>query len=170
MTVACVGRIAPEKGQREFVAAASLIRRALPACRFRIYGAALFAEAGARRYDAEVRTAGAREGVEFRGWITDIHAALAGIDVLLVPSAPHEATTRVILEAHAGGVPVIAFRSGGIPEVVDHGRDGWLADSTGEMAQLAIELLSRDNSSREAISRSARESWERRFKLERDRK
>jgi len=170
MTVACLGRIAPEKGQREFVAAAALIRAALPACRFAIYGAALFGEAGARLYDAEVRAAGTREGVEFRGWITGIQAALAGIDLLLVPSAAHEATTRVILEAHAAGVPVIAFRSGGIPEVVEHGRDGWLADSTGEMARLAIELLGWDQSSREAISRNARESWERRFTLERYRR
>ena len=78
----------------------------------------------------EIRTAGSREGVVFPGWVTDIHSALAATDLLLVPSAGHEATTRVILEAHSAGVPVVAFRSGGIPEVVDEGRDGWLADST----------------------------------------
>ena len=167
LTIACIGRIAPEKGQREFVAAASLIRRTLPACRFVVYGAALFAEAGARRYDAEVRAAGAREGVEFPGWVTDIYSVLAEIDLLLVPSAAHEATTRVILEAHAAGVPVIAFRSGGIPEVVEHGCDGWLADSTEEMAQRAVELLGQDAASLAAISHRARESWNRRFTLPR---
>jgi len=164
-TVASIGRIAPEKGQREFVEAASIVRRAIPGCRFVIYGAALFAEAGAQRYDAEIRSAGSREGIVFPGWVTDIHSALAGIDLLLVPSAGHEATTRVILEAHAAGVPVVAFRSGGIPEVVDDGRDGWLADSTAEMAQLAIEFLSKSPQERATICYQARESWNRRFTL-----
>jgi hypothetical protein len=166
-TVACVGRIAPEKGQREFVEAATIIRRSLPACRFVVYGAALFGEAGAQRYDAEVRAAGARAGIEFPGWVAGIHGALAGVDVLLVPSAGHEATTRVILEAQAAGVPVIAFRSGGIPEVVAHGHGGWLADSTEEMARLTIDLLNRESASRAAVSLEARASWERRFTVER---
>ena len=166
-TIACLGRIAPEKGQREFVAAASLIRRSLPECRFAIFGAALFAEAGAQRYDAEVRAAGAREGVEFPGWVSDIYSVLDKIDLLLVPSAAHEATTRVILEAYAAGVPVIAFRSGGIPEVIDHGRAGWLADSVQEMAQLAVDLLRRDAQSLADVSRQAREAWCGNFTLER---
>jgi glycosyltransferase involved in cell wall biosynthesis len=166
-TIACIGRIAPEKGQREFVAAAPVIRRTLPECRFAIYGAALFAEAGVRRYDAEVRAAGLREGVEFRGWVADIYQALAQIDLLLVPSAAHEATTRTILEAYAAGVPVIAFRSGGIPEVVEHGRGGWLADSVERMARLAVEALSGDGETRAARSQRARETWESRFTLER---
>ena len=42
--VGSVGRIAPEKGQREFVAAAARIHQALPECRFAIYGAPLFAD------------------------------------------------------------------------------------------------------------------------------
>lgn len=166
-SIACIGRIAPEKGQREFVAAASIIQRSLPGCRSTIFGAALFGEAAAARYDAEVRAAGAREGIGFSGWIADVYPALAQTDLLLVPSAAHEATTRVILEAHAAGVPVIAFRAGGIPEVIEHGWDGWLADSTGEMAQLAIDLLRRTPAELAQISRQARESWERRFTLQR---
>jgi glycosyltransferase involved in cell wall biosynthesis len=164
-TVSCIGRIAPEKGQREFVASAALIRRAVPDCRFTIYGSALFAEIGTVRYDAEIRAAGGRAGVEFPGWVADVHDALARTDLLLVPSAGHEATTRVILEAHAAGVPAIAFRSGGIPEVVEDGRDGWLVDSTEEMARLAVELLRGSAERLAAISRQARETWERRFTL-----
>jgi glycosyltransferase involved in cell wall biosynthesis len=165
--VASIGRIAPEKGQREFVEAAALIRQALPECRFVIYGAALFAEPGAQRYDAEIRAAGAQVGVEFPGWVADVQPALAQTDLLLVPSAGHEATTRVILEAHAAGVPVIAFRSGGIPEVVEHGRDGWLVDSTAEMARLAVELLGGSRETLAAVGRQGRESWERKFTLQR---
>jgi len=164
-TIACIGRIAPEKGQREFVEAASLIRRAMPECRCAIYGAAQFADAGVRRYEEEVRSGGARVGVEFGGWVTDIYQALGQIDLLLVPSAAHEATTRTILEAYAAGVPVVAFRSGGIPEVVEDGREGWLADSVERMARLAVDALSGDAEMLAAVSRRARETWERRFTL-----
>jgi len=165
--VACIGRIAPEKGQLAFVQAAALIRSARPDCRFVVYGAALFAEPGAERYDCEVRAAAAAVDIEFRGWTPDVYAALAQTDLLLVPSAGHEATTRVILEAYAAGVPVVAFRSGGIPEVVDRGRDGWLADSPVEMAELALDALALSSDGRAELSRRARRSWERRFTLNR---
>jgi len=162
--IGCIGRIAPEKGQREFVAAARIIHRAVPECRFVIHGAALFGDSGALRYEAEVRQAAAGLPVEFAGWAEDVYSALAGLDVLLVPSMAQEATTRVILEAFATGMPVIAFPSGGIPEVVTSGHDGWLADSVGEMAQRAIDVVRRPDS---GVSERARETWWRRFTLER---
>jgi glycosyltransferase involved in cell wall biosynthesis len=165
--IGCIGRIAPEKGQREFLVAASLIHRALPGCRFSIYGAPLFSDAAAIQYDADVRAAAAGLPVEFQGWVTDIYTALAELDLVLVPSAPHEATTRVILEAFAAGVPVIAFRSGGIPEVVEDGRTGWLAGSAEEMARLAIELFTGDPARSAAVASAARESWAHNFTLER---
>ena len=164
--VGCIGRIAPEKGQREFVAAAAIIRRAVAGCRFVVYGAALFADAAVRRYAAEVRAAGEQNGVEFPGWASDVYSAMRTLDLLLVPSAGHEATTRVILEAHAAGLPAIALHSGGIPEILDHGRDGWLADSAEEMARLAIDLLRGDPARLAAVAEAARESWRTKFTLE----
>jgi len=107
--VGCIGRIAPEKGQLEFVDAAAKIHAAMPGCRFVIYGAPLFGSAAAGRYEAEVRAAARDLPVEFAGWVDDVYAALAGMDLLLVPSGEDEATTRVILEAFAAGVPAIAF-------------------------------------------------------------
>ncbi len=92
---------------------------------------------------------------------------MANLDLLLAPSASHEATPRVILEAFTAGVPVIAFRSGGIPELIEDGRTGLLADSPEEMTQLAIELLSGHPSRRAALARAAAESWGKRFTLDR---
>jgi glycosyltransferase involved in cell wall biosynthesis len=165
--VGCIGRIAPEKGQLEFLRAASLIHAALPACRFTIHGTALFDDAGSRRYDAKVRAAALAVPVDFAGWTRDIYSALANLDLLLVPSTGHEATARVIVEAFAACVPVIAFRSGGIPEVVDHGRTGFLASSAEEMARMAIDLLAASPERRATITDAARESWRRRFTLDR---
>uniref|UniRef100_Q01S28 Glycosyl transferase, group 1 n=1 Tax=Solibacter usitatus (strain Ellin6076) TaxID=234267 RepID=Q01S28_SOLUE len=166
--VGCIGRIAPEKGQREFVAAAARIHRALPDCRFTIYGAPLFGNSVAEHYAARVRNEAAGLPVDFAGWVEDVYAAMEQLDLLLVPSAGHEATTRVILEAFAAGVPVVAFPSGGIPEVVDHGVTGMLAKGVEEMAECAIELLTGER--RAAMVAAARESWERRFTLERYRR
>ena len=166
--VGCIGRIAPEKGQREFVAAASRIHRALPDCRFAIYGSPLFGDSAAERYAAQVRSEAGGLPVDFAGWVEDVYSAMEQLDLLLVPSAGHEATTRVILEAFAAGLPVIAFPSGGIPEVVDHGVTGMLAKGVEEMTECAIELLTGER--RAAMVAAARESWERRFTLERYRR
>ncbi|MFH1430064.1 MAG: glycosyltransferase, partial [Candidatus Uhrbacteria bacterium] len=53
---------------------------------------------------------------------------LAHADVLVVPSLCDENQPSVILEAFAHGVPVVASRVGGIPELVDDGRTGILVD------------------------------------------
>ena len=164
--IACLGRIAPEKGQLAFLEAAAAIHRAVPAARFDIIGAPLFSDAEAARYDAAVRSSAAHLPVEFHGWRKDVYDALAGIDLLLVPSAPHEATTRVILEAYSVGVPVVALRSGGVPEVVENGVTGYLAGSVAEMAQCAIELI-RHPTRRAEMARQARAAWEGRFTLRR---
>jgi glycosyltransferase involved in cell wall biosynthesis len=165
--VGCVGRIAPEKGQREFVAAAARIHQALPECRFAIYGVPLFGERAAVRYAAQVRADAEGLPVEFAGWVDNIYGSMAQLDVLLVPSAGHEATTRVILEAYAAGVPVIAFASGGILEVVEDGVTGLLANTSEDMALCAIELLTGDARRLISMAQAARESWARRFTLER---
>ncbi len=158
--VGCIGRIAAEKGQREFVAAAARILKAAPDCRFLIFGTPLFGDSA---YETEVRASARGLPVEFRGWTSDVYAALAELDVLLVPSAATEATTRVIPEAFAAGVPVVAFASGGIPELIEDGVNGFLAHSVEEMTQTAVRLLASD---RAEVSRAARETWRRRFTLE----
>ncbi|HUK19719.1 MAG TPA: glycosyltransferase family 4 protein [Bryobacteraceae bacterium] len=164
--VASIGRIAPEKGQLEFLAAAEAIHRAIPAARFEIIGAFLFGGPDASPYERAVRERAAGLPVEFRGWMADANSAFASIDLLLVPSGPREATTRVILEAYAAGVPVVAFASGGIPEVIEDGVTGYLATSVGEMARRAIEILG-NPAQRANIARRARDCWRERFTLER---
>ena len=163
----CIGRIAPEKGQREFVAAAKKIHQSLPECTFAIYGAPLFADTTAARYAAQVRTDAEGLPLHFAGWVDDPYTCLAQLDLLLVPSSGHEATTRVILEAFAAGIPVIAFPSGGIPEVIEDGVTGLLANTPGEMAQRAIDLLTKDPCRLLSIAHAARESWQHRFTLDR---
>src|SRR5262249_22149217 len=145
---------------------ASMIRESMPDCRFSIYGAPLFSDPIAIRYEREVVAAASNLGVECKGWAGDVFAALSGLDLLLVPSVWNEPNPRVILEAFAAGVPVSVFRAGGIPEIVEHNRTGLLASDPAEMAQLALELLA-DPARRESLAMAARQSWERKFTIER---
>jgi glycosyltransferase involved in cell wall biosynthesis len=121
--IGMVGRIAREKGQLEFVQAA---RRLPPEYRFVICGAPLFSDPAAAGYFDRVRECAAGLPVEFIGWRDDSGSVLSGLDLLVVPSTAHEATTRVILEAYAAGVPVVASRAGGIAEIISDGETGFL--------------------------------------------
>jgi L-malate glycosyltransferase len=59
------------------------------------------------------------------GFVDEIHAAMAGLDLLLHPSSAEGLGTAVI-DAMALGVPPIAFRVGGLPELIEDGRSGLL--------------------------------------------
>ena len=64
----------------------------------------------------------------FTGARDDMPEILAALDVLAVPSLVEEGLPFVALEAAASGLPIVAFRSGGLPEAV-------LDDVTGKLAE-----------------------------------
>ena len=82
-----------------------------------------------------------RDGVRAHGAIPHerIGQALASIDVLVVPSIWPENAPLVIQEAFLAGVPVVASRTGGVPEMVADGRNGLLFEA-GDARDLARTL------------------------------
>lgn len=160
-TIGIIGRISPEKGHLDFVAAA----KEIPGCRFSVFGAALFANVD---YERQVRAAARDLPIEFRGWTDNVSAALHEIDILAVPSGPAEGATRVIMEAFSAGTPVVAYPSGGIPELVRHGETGLLTRShNAESLAAALRELSGDAAMMARFSLCGREEWEHRFQLDR---
>lgn len=57
---------------------------------------------------------------------------------VLIPSLAAETSSLVAMEAAASGVPVVAFRSGALPEIVEHGLTGFIADSGDEMTEYTV--------------------------------
>lgn len=149
-----VGRLAPEKGIH--VLLESLAHLPRDSFELTIVGAGqemdkLLALSRSRGLEQFVRFVGSVRKEEVWGYYRDA-------DLLVVPSIS-EGQGVVIIEAMAIGVPVIASRVGGIPELVEHGTNGFLftaGDSVG-LARL-IEYCARDYRLLRRISDKARES------------
>lgn len=60
---------------------------------------------------------------------------LAGAQALLVPSLAAETSSLVAMEALTCGTPVIAYRAGALPEIIEHARTGFLVGNQDEMAE-----------------------------------
>ena len=79
----------------------------------------------------------AREDVEFLGELgeADKPAFLAGARALVFPIDWPEPFGLVMIESLAAGTPVVALRRGSVPEVLEHGRSGWICDNVDEMVR-----------------------------------
>ncbi len=106
---------------------------------------------------------GIHNDVLFLGKQDNVHEKLALADLILMPSEL-ESFGLAALEAMACEVVPIATRVGGVPEVIEHGRSGYLADvgDVDTMARYAIELLSDDSRLRE-MGKACREVAQSRF-------
>ena len=82
---------------------------------------------------------GLKDSVLFTGFQMDVRRIMATFDVAVLPSF-FEGMGRVILEAMAMGKPVVASSVGGIPDLVHHGRTGFLV-TPGSVPALKSSLL-----------------------------
>lgn len=104
----------------------------------------LFVGEGPLRTELEeqVHAIGLTHRVRFLGLRTDIPDVLAAADVF-VSSSDYEGNPLAIMEAMAAGKPIIATAVGGVPELVEHGKNGLLVSSGNveAMAEAMVGLL-----------------------------
>ncbi len=85
---------------------------------------------------------------------------LAAARCVLIPSLAPETSSLVAMEAIACGTPVIAFRTGALPEIVSHGETGFIVDDAAGMAAMIARVGEIDPEHCRATARA-------RFSLER---
>jgi glycosyltransferase involved in cell wall biosynthesis len=152
VVIAHVGSLSPEKNQRALIRLTGALRdRGLPA-RLWLIGD------GPQRpsIEAWVREAALGERVWMPGVRQDVADLLAGADLLVLPSLT-EGMPAAAIEAGLSGLPVVAYRVGGIEEVVQHARTGVLVAPDDEAAlEAEVARLALDRDLRSAMGAAAR--------------
>lgn len=106
--------------------------------------------------------------VVFLGFVADIPSLLAETDIHVCPSLVVEALSNVVLEAKQAGVPSVVFPTGGLPETITHGVDGFLCrEHTVEALMEGIDFYINDAKRRQNAGDAARKSLNERFGRER---
>jgi glycosyltransferase involved in cell wall biosynthesis len=153
--LAFLGRISPEKR----------VDRAIQisiACEWPIRIAAKVDAADVAYFEREIRPLLTHPHVEYIGEIAEHQKSqfLGGAKALLFPIDWPEPFGLVMIEAMACGVPVIAFRGGSVPEVIDDGVTGFIVGSLDEAVAATRRVVELDR-------RACRATFERRFSVER---
>jgi glycosyltransferase involved in cell wall biosynthesis len=127
-----IGHIAAfthEKGQDVALEAALLVAPRLPRARMLLAG-----DGSERSRPVIVESARRASGIaQLPGFVDDLDQFYAALDLYIMPSRS-EAWGLTALRAMACGLPVIASNVGGLPEVVEHGKSGWLVPSESPQA------------------------------------
>jgi glycosyltransferase involved in cell wall biosynthesis len=162
--LAFLGRIAPEKGLDTAIKVAQRAKWPLRiAARKPLrHGGDAAVRADRRHYEQDVKPLLDREHVRFVGEVdgADKNEFLRNAAALLFPIRWPEPFGLVMAEAMACGTPVIAFRQGSVPEIIEEGVTGFICDSEDEMID-AIARISEIDRGR------CREVAEQRFSTER---
>jgi glycosyltransferase involved in cell wall biosynthesis len=160
-----VGRLAPEKGHTRLITAMEEVVREDPRVLLAVFAKEGPGEDPERpELERQVRAAGLESHVRFLGYREDIRGVMGRLDVGVVPSVASEVNCRVTVEFFSAGVPVVAFPTGALPEVVEDGVSG-LVTPHHEPAELAAALLrlGRDEPLRATLGAGARRRAEERF-------
>jgi len=156
LVVTQVSWLIPEKGVDDLLAAAAGVLAAEPRAHFVLAGD------GAHRPNLEKAAGelGIQDHVTFTGVVQDplAEGLFAGSDVVCQMSRWEEVFGYVNAEAMASGKPLVGTRVGGIPEIIDHGKTGYLVDrrDTAAMTSRILELL-RDPDLRRRMGEAGRQ-------------
>jgi len=185
-----VGRLSPEKGIHVLLEAFIIVARKCPGARLVIVGPegaapidfivniswdehvrqlATFYEESYLSWLKRQLPADVVERITFTGFVSNdqLYKYYGQADILINPSLS-ESFGRSLIEAMAAGLPVVASRVGGMPEIIEEGKTGLLVDSNNtEMLAKAILRLAEDYELRRNMGRYGRDrviekySWNR---------
>ncbi|KAF0127612.1 MAG: group 1 glycosyl transferase [Elusimicrobia bacterium] len=153
LIIGTVARLEPVKGVKYFVKAAGALRKILRPVNpfFLIVGDG----AECSRLYGLARSAGIMDDCLFAGFQKDVYSWLSAMDVYVQPSL-NEAMGRTVLQAQHMGLPVVASRVCGIPDVVREGETAILVrPGAPEQIAAAAAKLAKNADLRSAMGRAA---------------
>ncbi len=124
LIIGCVAALTPDKGQDILIRALPAIRAQFPNCELLLPGDGPCR----KKLAALARECGVEAAVHFVGFVEDIARVYAAMD-LFAFLAQAEALGTSLLLAMSQALPVVAIERGGIPEVVEDGKNGLLVEN-----------------------------------------
>ncbi len=161
-----IGQLGPRKGTDLVLASAQQLAKTFPQVHWVIVGERHSRKSESVEFEADLRRRAAgpdlRGRVHFLGRRTDVPDLMRSAD-LLIHAARQEPLGRVLIEAAASGLPIVATRVGGTGEILTH-HDAFVVtpNSVEAITRSVVSLLS-DPSRRGALSKAGRRQMEQRF-------
>jgi glycosyltransferase involved in cell wall biosynthesis len=148
-----VGRLSREKGHVDLIEALGELRRLNAGLDFKLI---IVGEGPERvRVESAASAAGVSDRIVFAGHSSEVRAFYELADVLALPSHS-EGSPLVLLEAMAAGLPVVATRVGGVPEIVNDGESALLvAPRDARAMAAALERVLTDEACARALAANA---------------
>ena len=158
-------RLSPWKGQHVLIEALTHCPETVTVL---LVGDALFGEQDyVEQLHQQVEQLGLGDRVRFLGFRSDVPQLMSMCNLVAHTSTAPEPFGRVIVEAMLCGTPVVAAAAGGVVELIEHGKTGWLAPP-GDALKLAAIIQQSQNQPEQAIAiaNQAQQSASQRFNLE----
>lgn len=136
------------KGQRILIEVAKRMKDKCPECLFIFFG---------KGDDEEILKKESEnfENIVWAGFKENVNDYLPGLDIFVFPSR-NEGLGSVLLDVMNAGVPIIASKVGGIPDIIKHGETGFLVsvNSCDEIEKWILELKINDSLRNSVINRA----------------
>ena len=165
LVLGCAGRLSVEKGHEHLLEMlVHLKKKEIPA-KLLLAGTGKLAE----KLKSKAKRLGVDQMVDFLGFVEDMPAFYASLDVFLLPSH-YEGFGYVLIEAMASRIPVVAFDVKSTSEIVEHGVSGYLVPP-GQMDDLVLRVmeLAGDETLRKGMGSKGRARVEDLFSFEKNR-
>lgn len=165
-TIGMVSRLTTLKGHPDFIKAVTILKEHIPRLKVIVVG-----DSPRPKYREDLESLARRLGlsktVEFIGAKEDVPMVMSSLDVIASATITPEAFGRVVIEAQASGVPVVATRVGGVVDIIEDGVTGLLTrpQDPRDMADKILKLY-KDKNLWAGIAVNARKSVENHYSLE----
>ncbi|MCL4789863.1 MAG: glycosyltransferase family 4 protein [Verrucomicrobia bacterium] len=166
-----VGQVAEHKGVPVLIETAEELLRAGKVLTVWIAGESVWGNETVARLRKRVEGNGWLQHIRFLGYRSNVTNLMRRADIHVCPSVWEEPSPNVVFEAKREGVPSVVFPVGGIPELVEHGVDGYVCrECTPEALVEGIQYFLQDPTRRRRAGEAARRSLDERFGQERFRR